>query len=57
MTPSLTKYTGVYKILGRGIDAAPLTRNAVAEITKAVKVYNINSDMTIRNRKQRSKSQ
>ena len=51
------KHTGVYKILGRGIDAAPLTRNAVAEITKAVKVYNINSDMTIRNRKQRSKSQ
>jgi hypothetical protein len=57
MTPSLTKYTGVYNIIGRGIDAAPLTRNAVAEITKAVKVYKINSEMTIRNRKQRSKSQ
>ena len=57
MTPSLTKYTGVYKIIGRGIDAAPLTRNAVAEITKAVKAYKINSEMTIRNRKQRSKSQ
>ena len=41
MTPSLTKYTGVYKIIGRGIDAAPLTRNEVAEITKAVKAYNI----------------
>ncbi len=57
MTPSLTKYTGIYKILGRGIDAAPLTRNEVAEITKAVKAYNINSEMTIRNRKQRSKTQ
>ena len=51
------KHTGVYKILGRGIDAAPLTRNAVAEITKAVNVYKLNNEMTIRNRKQRSKSQ
>ncbi len=57
MTPSLTKYTGIYKILGRGIDAAPLTRNAVAGITKAVKAYKINNKMTIRNRKQRSKTQ
>jgi hypothetical protein len=51
------KHSGVYKMLGRGVDSAPLKRNEVAEITKAVKAYKLNNEMTIRNRKQRSKSQ
>ena len=57
MTPSLTKYTGIYKILGRGIDAAPLTRNEVAEITRAVKAYKLKNNVTITNRKQRRNTQ
>lgn len=51
------KYTGIHKILGRGIDAAPLKRNEVAEITRAVKAYKLNNQMTIRNRKQRRNTQ
>ena len=47
------KFIGVHKILGRGVDAAPLKRNEVAEITRAVKAYKLKDDVTITKRKQR----
>lgn len=51
------KFIGVYKIIGRGIESAPLKRNEVAEITRAVKAYKLKNNITITNRKQRRNTQ
>jgi hypothetical protein len=51
------KHSGVYKIIGRGIESAPLKRNEVAEITRAVKAYKLKNNVTITNRKQRRNTQ